>query len=204
MACGLRWRRIRRGLRFGLPFRIMAFDKTVAAPIQLDKYARDARTWEQAARFSHAAAVQLFTCDNKIVTCIPAATLAHQALEMFLKAALIVEGMTVFNPKHLHRLDPAMGLTKHDCIWGHQLVGHAKLLSARRPEFDLNEATMIPFYFPHEGPMSLERGFAVFDPFFFELRYPGELVAMDSVGPDDVLMFQCLVDAIKPFLKSIT
>jgi hypothetical protein len=52
--------------------------------------------------------------------------------------------------------------------------------------------------------MSLERGFAVFDPFFFELRYPGELVDMDCVGPDDVLMFQCLVDAIKPFLKSIT
>jgi hypothetical protein len=176
----------------------------VAAPIQLDKYARDARTWEQAAWFSHAGAVQLFTCDNKIVTCIPAATLAHHALEMFLKAALIIEGMTVFNSKHLHRLDPAVGLTKRDCIWGHQLVGHAKLLSARRPEFDLNDASKIPFHFPHEGPMSLERGFAVFDPFFFELRYPGKLVDMDSVGPDDVRMFQCLVDAIRPFLKSIT
>jgi hypothetical protein len=34
--------------------------------------------------------------------------------------------------------------------------------------------------------------------------YRGELVEVDSVGPDDVLMFQCLVDALKPFLKSIT
>jgi hypothetical protein len=167
----------------------------MAAPIQLDKYARDARAWEQAAWFSHAAPVQLFTCDNKIVTCIPAATLAHHALEMFLEGALIVEGMTVFNPKQLNRLDPAVGLTESDCIWGHQLVGHARLLSARRPEFDLNDASRILFHFPHEAPMSLERGFAVFDPFFFELRYPGEFVEVDSVGPDDVLMFQCLVDA---------
>ena len=176
----------------------------VAATTQLDKYARDARTWEQAARLSHAGAIQLFTCDNKIVTCIPAATLVHHALEMFLKAALIFEGMTVFNPKYLDQLDPAIGLTKRDCIWGHKLVGHAKLLSARRPEFDLNDVTKILFHFPHEGPMTLERGFAVFDPFFFELRYPGELVDMDGVGPDDVLMFQCLVDAIEPFLNSAT
>lgn len=50
--------------------------------------------------------------------------------------------------------------------------------------------------------MSLERGLAVFDPFFFELRYPGELVELDGVGPEEVLMFQCLVDAVRPFLKS--
>jgi hypothetical protein len=59
---------------------------------QLDKYARDARTWRDAARFNYTGAQALFTSENNIVTCIPVATLAHLALEMFLKAALIVEG----------------------------------------------------------------------------------------------------------------
>ena len=171
--------------------------------IQLDKYARDARTWRDAARFNYTGAQTLFRSENNIVTCIPAATLAHLALEMFLKAALIVEGMTVFNPRDLDRLDPSVGLTKQDCVWGHQLVGHAKLLALKRPDFDLSDTSKIPFYFPHEGPMTIEAGFAVFDPFFFELRYPQELADLHGVGPDDVLMLDSLVDALGPFLKTI-
>jgi hypothetical protein len=51
--------------------------------------------------------------------------------------------------------------------------------------------------------MTLEAGFAIFDPFFFELRYPQELVDLDGVGPDDVLMLDSLVDALEPYLKTI-
>jgi hypothetical protein len=171
--------------------------------IQLDKYARDARTWRDVARFNYSGARELFTCDNKIVTCIPGATLAHLSLEMFLKAALIVEGMTVFNPRDLGRLNPSVKLAKQDCVWGHKLVDHARLLAKRRPDFDLKDTSKIPFYFPHRGPMTLERGFAIFDPFFFELRYPQELLDLDGVGPDDVIMFESLVEALEPFLKTI-
>jgi len=175
-------------------------------PVQrdrLDRFARDPRAWRDSARINHAAAIELFQSKNNIVTCIPAATLAHLTLEMFLKAALIVEGMTVFDPKFVDRLDLTLGLARQDCVWGHSLVDHAKRLAERRPEFDLNDTTKIPFHFPHKGPMTLEAGFAVFDPFFFELRYPGELTELDGVGPGDVLMFQSLVDAIEPFLKSV-
>jgi hypothetical protein len=170
---------------------------------RLDKFARDARTWRDVARINHAAAVELFQSENNIITCIPAATLAHLTLEMFLKAALLVEGMTVFDPKCVKRLDPSLGLSQKDCVWGHCLVEHAKRLSERNPKFDLTDTTKIPFYFPHEGPMTLQAGFAIFDPFFFELRYPGELADLDGVGPGDILMFQSLVEAIQPFLQSI-
>lgn len=177
--------------------------KQPVQPIQLDKYARDARTWRDAARLNYTGARTLFTSENNVVTCIPAATLAHLALEMFLKAALIMEGMTVFSPRDLEKLDPSVGLTNRDCVWGHQLVGHARLLASKRPDFDLTDTSKIPFYFPHEGPMTLEAGLAVFDPFFFELRYPQELVELDSVGPDDVLMLDSLVAALEPYLKTI-
>jgi hypothetical protein len=172
-------------------------------PMQLDKYARDARAWRDAARFNYTAAHELFTCENKIVTCIPGATLAHLALEMFLKSALITSGMTVFNPANLRKLDPSIVLDKKDCVWGHQLVGHAMLLASRRSDFDLKDTTKVPFYFPHEGPMTLEKAFAIFDPFFFELRYPQSLVDLDGVGPDDVLMLDCLVQALEPYLNEM-
>jgi hypothetical protein len=177
--------------------------KRAVQSIQLDKYARDARTWRDAARFNYTGARTLFTSENSVVTCIPAATLAHLALEMFLKAALIVEGMTVFNPRDLDKLDHSVGLTKQDCVWGHQLVGHAKFLAPKRLDFDLTDTSKIAFYFPRKGPMTLEAGFAVFDPFFFELRYPQELVDLDGVGPDDVLLLNSLVGALEPFLKTI-
>lgn len=175
--------------------------KHLVQPIQLDKYARDARAWRDAARFNYTSARTLFTSENNIVTCIPAATLAHHALEMFLKAVLIVEGMTVFNPKDLNKLDRTVGLAKRDCVWGHQLVRHAKLLASKRQDFDLTDTSKIPFYFPHKGPMTLETGFALFDPFFFELRYPQELVDLDSVGPDDVVILDSLVRTLEPYLK---
>jgi hypothetical protein len=43
--------------------------------MQLDKYARGTRAWWQAARIRHAAAVELFTCENK--------TSPIQALEIY-------------------------------------------------------------------------------------------------------------------------
>lgn len=109
--------------------------------------------------------------------------------------------MTVFNPRNLDNLDHSVGLTKQDCVWGHKLVGHAKLLASKRPDFDLTDTSKIPFYYPREGPLTLEAGFALFDPFFFERRYPQELVALDGLGPDDVLIFDSLVDSLGPYLK---
>ena len=184
-------------------FRETFMPKQQKPPLQLDKYARDPKAWRDAARFNYTGALELFTCQNKIVTCVPGATLAHLSLEMFLKAALIFEGMTVFDPKLVHRLNPSVKLEKKDCVWGHQLVAHARLLAKRRPEFDLNDTLKVPFYFPHEGPVTIERGFAVFDPFFFELRYPQALVNLDGVGPYDVVMLGNLVEALQPFLKVI-
>ncbi len=75
-----------------------------------DKYARDARSWRDFAKVNHVAAKHLFGSGNPFMYLV-AATLGHHALEMYLKAALISEGMTVFNPKELQGLDPGVGLT---------------------------------------------------------------------------------------------
>jgi hypothetical protein len=67
----------------------------------------------------------------------PAATLGHHALEMYLKSALIVNGMTVFDPRKVGSLDPSVNLAATDCAWGHDLVDLGKQFAARTPHFDL-------------------------------------------------------------------
>jgi hypothetical protein len=48
-----------------------------------------------------------------------------------------------------------------------------------------------------------EQGFALFDPFFSELRYPQELKTMGGVGEDDKLPLEELVEKLDPFLEKI-
>jgi hypothetical protein len=62
----------------------------------------------------------------------------HHALEMFLKAALISEGYTIFNPKKLSQLDPSETLDEDHCAWNHNLVDLARMLSAKSSKFDLS------------------------------------------------------------------
>jgi hypothetical protein len=98
---------------------------------QLDKYAKDARAWQDCAKINYTASAHLFgSCS--LFLYFTAATLGHHALEMYLKSALICEGMTVFNPVILKSLDPGLELTRSDCAWGHNLVA----LAARGASLD--------------------------------------------------------------------
>jgi hypothetical protein len=91
--------------------------------------------------------------------------------------------MTIFNPVILPSVDPRLGLTKSDCAWGHSLVGLAQQLSEKRPDFDLRIQMNIPYCFVLPMPMTAEAGFALFDPFFSELRYPQEHKEIGGSGP---------------------
>jgi HEPN domain-containing protein len=66
--------------------------------LKLDKYARDAALWRDWAAINYSAAKTLFESGDAFLL-LPAATLGHHALEMYLKSALIAHGMTVFDPK---------------------------------------------------------------------------------------------------------
>ncbi len=176
----------------------------MAKTIHIDKYARDAEHWRTRAAIAYQAARILFTHENALMLCFEAAPVAHHALEMFLKTALINEGYTIFNPDKAGQLDPSVKLDKTGCAWAHDLVDLAKLLAAKRPEFDLSAELIVPCYVPIWGPLTIESAFAMFDPFFFELRYPGELEELDGIGPDDVRVLDALVEVLAPFVGSMT
>ncbi len=53
-------------------------------------------------------------------------------------------------------------------------------------------------------PLTLEEGFAIFDPFFSELRCPQELKQIEGVGEQDKLLLDELVQRLQPFLAKIT
>ena len=80
----------------------------------MDKYSRDAETWRQWADATYAGARTLFHSEN-FQLWFPAAILGHQALEMYLKAALIRRG---------HAVAP-------EDIWGHDLSALAEKLAAK-------------------------------------------------------------------------
>lgn len=176
----------------------MATKKT----IKPDKYAQDPRAWRDFAQVNYSASIYLFESHNPFLI-FSAATLGHHSLEMYLKAALICEGCTVFDPNKIKHLDPSIKLQKADCAWGHDLVALARQLAARRPDFDLSEpmGTFMPCY--HSGIATLERGFEIFNPFFSELRYPQALETMGGVGEDDKLPLKELVGRIQTFLTKI-
>lgn len=171
--------------------------------MQLDTYARSVRDWRDLAKVNYVAASALFASGNPFLV-FPAATLGHHALEMYLKAALIREGMTAFDPNKLSRLDPSVGLRREDCAWGHNLVRLAEELSRRRPEFDLSAEINCPRIAIEEMPMKVLAGFRLFDPFFSELRYPQELKDLKDVGEDDRFVLDELVKRLVPFSLPVT
>ena len=167
----------------------------------LDRYARDPKAWKAFADHNYAASIYLFDSHNPFLI-FNAATLGHHCLEMYLKAALICEGATVFDPKKITHLDNSLKLQPSDCAWGHDLVALARQLASRRPDFNLSEqmCLLLPWHF--SGVPTVEKGFEVFNPFFSELRYPQELT-MGGVGEDDKLPLQELVTRLQPFLEKI-
>jgi len=169
---------------------------------QVDKYARNERAWRDFAQFKYFASTALFTNGNPILV-FAAATLGHHALEMYLKAALICEGLTVFDPKKIKGVSPALGLKASDCAWGHGLVKLAEKFAARRPDFDLKEVMSIAGYWTHKMPMTVKQGFALFDPFFSELRYPQELKDLEGVGEHEKIVLDELVGRLQSFLSKI-
>ena len=88
------------------------------SPDLSEKYSTDAKTWIQWADHTHAGARALFESENPFLW-FSAAILGHQALEMYLKAALIRRG---------HRI------ARQD-IWGHDLVELAMKLQAKVNSF---------------------------------------------------------------------
>jgi hypothetical protein len=172
------------------------------AKFQLDKYARDARAWSNLATINYLGSMALFTYGNPVLY-LPAATLGHHALEMYLKAALISEGMTVFDPAKLKYLDPAYGLKKADCVWGHVLKEQARQLAAKRSEFDLSAPLYVPDCAFLQMPMKLEDAFGLFDPFFSELRYPREMKGLKGVGEGEWRVLVALVEVLNPLLCGV-
>lgn len=129
--------------------------------MKLDKYARDARAWRDFAKVAYTGSGHLFGSGNLFLV-FPAATLGHHALEMYLKAALITEGLTIFDPWKLEYLDASLKLEAKDCAWDHKLVRLARQLAEKRPDFDL-KATLTTFLpWTQSKPLTLEQGFAIF------------------------------------------
>jgi HEPN domain-containing protein len=112
--------------------------ESLAVVVKLDNYARDWRLWRNWAAIDHRAATTLFDSGDPFLF-FPAATLGHHALEMYLKSALILNGMTVFDPKKVKLLDAGAKLAKQDCTWGHDLIQLAEELARRKPEFELSK-----------------------------------------------------------------
>src|SRR5208337_3118504 len=122
----------------------------VVNTVKLDKYGRDARAWKNSAETAYRAATLLFETRDLLLI-FPAATLGHHALEMYLKAAPICEGSTIFDPKKFKYLDPSVMLRKTDCAWGHDLVALARQLAAKRPDFDLKARMTFLLPWHHSG-----------------------------------------------------
>jgi hypothetical protein len=166
--------------------------------VQLDKYANDARAWREFAEVDYAASVLLFTSDRPFLW-FAAATLGHHALEMFLKAALICEGMTVCDRQKIPKNNRTT-LKPEDCVWGHDLLCLARKLGRKRPEFDLSVVIKTPGCLAAEDRLlTVELGFEIFDPFFSELRYPGELTKVECLGAEHKIILEELVTRLRPF-----
>jgi hypothetical protein len=168
----------------------------------IDKYAADAFTWTLQATFAHNGARMLFNSEG-VTMVFPAAILAHAAIEMYLKAALIGTGCTVFNPANLKKLDPRTAPKRKDCAWDHGLVKLGKQFAKRQPNFDLNKEILPCFPPSHMRPVTLKDALEMFDPFFYELRYPGEIKDLFGIGPMDVIVLNAIADEITPFLPVV-
>jgi hypothetical protein len=165
---------------------------------QPDKYAKNAKEWRNFAKINYKAAATLFASGNPFFILV-AATLGHHALEMYLKAALICSGMIVFNPAKVGSLDPGLGISASDCAWDHALAALAETLAAKRKDFDLSAPLGLPESEVITFPKTLIEGLKLFDPFFYELRYPQELANIDGVSEEDGMVLDKLVALIEPF-----
>jgi hypothetical protein len=164
--------------------------------MQLDKYARDYREWRNAAAINYAASKALFETEDPFMF-FPAATLGHHAsLEMYLKSALIVHRMTIFNPKDPPRLDPSIGLKRHECAWGHDLVKLAQRLAERNRDFDVTTVLDFP-RLAIKVPLTIEKGLEIFGPFFTELRYPQELKNVEGLGFEHKWLLDALIAELR-------
>lgn len=173
----------------------------MAKKLTLDKFARDPKPWRIYAQFNLDAARVLFTHEDAITLCFPAATLGHLALEGLLKTALIREGFTVFDPTKLkHLFSPT--LKKDQCAWGHNLVELARLLASKRQDLNLQKSLRGVFP-PYKHPVTMEDGLEIFNPFFSELRYPQQLNKLQGIGPDDLRMLDAIAEELLPFAGSL-
>jgi len=163
--------------------------------VKLDKYARDFALWRDWAAINYSAAKTLFETGD-VFLWFPAATLGHHALEMCLKSALIANGMTIFNPRDVKSLDPGVELTLTDCAWGHELVRLAETLAQRNPTFDPSRR-MDFIGVVIGGPLTIEEGLSIFDPFFSELRYPREMNKMEGLGEEHERLLDSLVGELR-------
>lgn len=162
----------------------------------IDKYARDYALWLDSAAINCSAATTLFDTGDPFLM-FPAATLGHHALEMYLKAALIANGMTVFNPRDLKNLDSSVSLSESDCAWGHNLVKLAETLALRNAAFDSSKQLAVVGYVTIKEPLTIKEGLAIFDPFFSELRYPHEMKTCDGLGGEDRELLDALVAELR-------
>jgi hypothetical protein len=149
------------------------------------------------AAINYSAAKVLFETGDPFLL-LPAATLGHHALEMYLKAALIANGLTVFDPRKVPQLDEGANLEADDCAWGHELVKLARILERRRPDFRLSRQMKLVGYMAIREPMTLEEGLAIFDPFSSELRYPQEMNQVERLGGEHKLLLDSLVRELRP------
>lgn len=169
--------------------------------LTLDKYARNAPEWRDAGFHNYRASIALFESGDPFLW-LTAAVLGHHALEMLLKAILIQEGMTVFDKASVKDLDPALGLKKTDCAWGHNLVELARKVEGKRTDFKLS--AQIPWSdVGEETPISVLKGFEIFEAFFWELRYPRGLQNVSELGDFHGELLRCLYEYLEPFLAEI-
>lgn len=160
----------------------------------LDKYARDFKIWRDWASINYHAAKHLFDSGDPFLM-FPASVLGHHALEMYLKSALIANGMTVFDPKKAKLLTPEVDPA--DCVWGHNLSSLAMILARRSPTFDISRQMNIVGSVTLSNPMTVEEGLRIFDPFFSELRYPQEVREFGGLGEDHRHLLEALVNELR-------
>lgn len=79
----------------------------------------------------------------------------------------------------------------------------AEQLAEKRSDFNLDAEMDIRECRTLLMPMTMRAGFALFDPFSSELRYPQELKKLGDVGEDEKLVLDILVARLQPFLSKV-
>jgi hypothetical protein len=68
-----------------------------------------------------------------------------------------------------------------------------ELLAARSQYFDMSARRPFMGLVTIQEPVTIERGLAIFNPFFTELRYPQEMRLMSGLGPEHRLLLDELI-----------